>query len=76
MIKDMLTFEITGTGDTIEIHADLKGLSRLIEILKKLPEEVGHTHLMTSTLGGTELTKEKQGVNNKLANHVKIVLWK
>ena len=69
-----LTFEVAD-DDTIEIHADSKGLKKLIQIFHKTLETGDHEHLMTEEWGGKELTNEKQGLSNKLINHVKIMKW-
>ena len=70
----MLTFEIT-ENDSIEIHSDTEGLEGLIKSFKKVLDEDDHVHLMTEEWRGNELSAKKQGVNNKLINHVKIMKW-
>ena len=69
-----LTFEIS-EGNSIEIHADSEGLKMLIQILQKTFKTGDHEHLMTEDWGGDELSNEKQGPNNILCNHVKIMKW-
>ena len=71
----MLTFEITRDGDVVEIHANQDGLSTLIRCLEELRVHGDHIHLMTQDWGGQELTQEKQGPENRLVNHVKLMLW-
>lgn len=75
MSKPLLTFELTQTGDTVEIHADLVGLTRLIKTLQNVLERGEHEHLMTPRWGGAELSEEKQGRETKLLDHVKVILW-
>jgi hypothetical protein len=72
----MLTFEITQDGDVLEIHADQAGLSSLIRRLDQLRSHQGHLHLMTPAWGGEELSEGRQGSENRLLNHVKVMLWK
>ena len=70
----MLTFELTN-NESIEIHVDTEGLKDFIQALQKVLEAEDHLHLMSSEWGGNELSSEKQGVDNKLVNHVKIMKW-
>ena len=70
----MLTFETT-ENDSIEIHADIEGLKKLIQTLQKILDGDDHVHLMTEEWGGNELSGGKQGTRNKLINHVKIMKW-
>lgn len=77
MVDYTLTFEITPDGDEIEIHATKEGLSHLKKQIEHLLEKgEDHTHLMTSSWGGNELSEEVQGENNKLISHVKVFIWK
>jgi|LakMenEpi03Aug12_release.lakeMendotaPanAssembly.Ray.scaffolds.fasta_scaffold261020_3 hypothetical protein len=34
-----------------------------------------HRHLMTKNWGGTELSSDKQGLDNTLYHHVKLFFW-
>jgi hypothetical protein len=72
----MLTFELANDKDELEIHCDKKGLKDFIQILSKVLEKGEHEHLMSPSWGGTELSHDKQGENNILLNHVKVLLWK
>ena len=76
MSKRFLTFELVDDGDAVEIHGNSEGLSELIAVLKTTIEHGEHQHLMTPFYGGSGLSEEKQGLNNQLVNHVKIVPWK
>lgn len=38
-------------------------------------KESGHRHLMTRDWGGSELSNDKQGLDNSLCHHVKIFFW-
>lgn len=74
----MLTFESDKTNDQLEIHGDKEGLLKLAKILTDMAgqNESEHRHLMTQDWGGSELTNEKQGLDNNLYHHVKIFFWK
>ena len=50
----MLSFEITESGKTIQIHVDRDGLSILKRALDDL-EARGHIHLRSPPSGGSEL---------------------
>jgi hypothetical protein len=73
----MLTFEYNN-DEQLEIHGDKEGFLNLAKILIEMAEEKesGHRHLMTKDWGGTELSSDKQGLNNDLLHHVKIFFWK
>lgn len=73
----MLTFELNNNNDRVEIHGDKKGLLKLANILFDMANqnESEHRHLMTASWGGDELNSDRQGLNNKLLNHVKILFW-
>ncbi len=75
MSESLLTFELGKPGNTLEIHMNEEGLSRLIDRLQRIPKHGGHDHLMTAKWGGGELSEETQGKNNQLIDHVKIILW-
>jgi hypothetical protein len=70
----MLTVEYNPKG-FVEIHCDEKGLDSLSATLRQLKEHGGHQHLKTPAWAGAELTESKQGSDNELINHLKIVLW-
>ena len=50
----MLSFEITESGKTIQIHIDSNGLSILQRALDNLKKH-GHIHLRSPPSGGSEL---------------------
>ena len=75
MNDQLLTFELVHDGDSLEIHANQKGLDTLISCLKRLRQTGGDIHLMTETWGGSELSGNIQGKGNILINHVKVMLW-
>ena len=59
----------------VEIYCDEKGIDLLIDELIKLKKYGGHTHLMTPSWAGNELTEEKQGGDeNILVNHLCIIM--
>lgn len=74
----MLTFESADKGDRLEIHGDKEGLLRLAKIFTEMAEQEDseHHHLMTKDWGGSELSDEKQGLNNELYHHVKLFCWR
>lgn len=74
----MLTFESNKADEQLEIHGDKEGLLTLAKILIEMAEqkESEHRHLMTEDWGGSELSSDKQGLNNDLCHHVKILFWK
>ena len=73
----MLTFESADNIDQLEIHGDKDGLLKMAKILIEMAEqnESEHRHLMTEDWGGSGLTNDKQGLDNKLYHHVKIFFW-
>ncbi len=75
MKNKLLTFELDKDGEMLEIHGNKEGLKSLISILLKATETGDHSHMMTASWGGEELTDEKQCDENKLINHVKIFNW-
>ena len=74
----MLTFESDKDKDRIEIHGDKEGLLKLAKILTEMAEQDSsdHRHLMTQDWGGSELTSDKQGLDNNFYHHVKIFFLK
>ena len=76
MTVPLLTFELTKQHDQIEVHADSEGLAILIKILERVLKTGQHEHLSTPGWGGSELSEDKQGLNNNLIEHVKVILWK
>ena len=71
----MLTVEYNKIRKRIEIYCDSEGLEILINKLNSLKKNKGHTHLMTPSWAGYELTEEKQGgERNILINHLKIIM--
>ena len=75
MNKPLLTFEMNESDECLEIHGDVDGLSALIACIQKTIADKDHQHLMTEAWGGSELSSEQQGANNKLVNHVRISEW-
>jgi len=80
--KHLLSFVTSDCGRMVSIHADLSGLSLLIEQLTTLRDLVSegdcpHTHLF-SWAGDDELTKSKlenQSQEVNIVDHVKIYGW-
>lgn len=70
----MLTVEINKKDESIEIFCDKEGLELLTKKISILSEKGGHVHLMTPSWAGNELSEEKQGLQNELVNHLRIVL--
>ncbi len=78
MGEKYLTFELTKDGDQLEIHGNEEGLRDLAEVIGKLlnkPNRQEHTHLMTESWGGYELSSELHIDEHKLLNMVTIYLW-
>ena len=58
----------------VAICCDDEGLDFLVEKLTRLRGKRDHTHLMTPSWSGNELTEEKQGGNQyELVNHLRLV---
>ena len=70
----MLTFTVNDERNTVEVHADVAGLTALREEIDGLLAGDDHTHLMTASWGGFGLTEERQGAGH-LIHHVKIYRW-
>jgi hypothetical protein len=77
--KDMLlTVEIKNedkvSDSEVAICFDEEGLSFLVERLSALKGKLDHTHLMTPSWAGNELTEVKQGGDEyTLGNHLRLV---
>ena len=78
MGEKYLTFELTKDGDQLEIHGNEEGLRDLAEVIEKLLKEPNiqeHTHLMTESWGGDELSPKSYYDGHTLLNMVTIYLW-
>ena len=79
MADDLLTFELSGGGNTLEVHGNSAGLKRLAEALNRLAsgQTSDHCHLLTREWGGDELSSEAQGAaqGDRLLNKVTIHCW-
>jgi hypothetical protein len=75
MNHKLLTFELSASGDHMEIHGDIAGLRELSRTLERIIETRQHEHLMTPSWGGSELTEEVQGEGARLLNKVTIHVW-
>jgi Immunity protein 32 len=71
----LLTVERNSQQQAVEIHFDPAGLEFLIKRLEALKANGGHDHLMSSSWAGTELSEEKQGVDNEIVHHLSLHLW-
>ena len=69
----ILTVEWQAEQQELDIVCDDEGLEVLLAKLLKLKKSGGHTHLMTPSWAGDELTEEKQTDHGDLINHVRIV---
>jgi hypothetical protein len=58
----------------VEIYCDPEGLDVLLRKLTLLKARGGHTHLMSSSWAGSELTEQKQGESTTLINHLCVIL--
>ncbi|MFN8598016.1 MAG: Imm32 family immunity protein [Anaerolineae bacterium] len=70
----LLTVEHNKREDSIEVFMDKEGLDFLSKRLETLRKHGGHEHLMTPTWAGNELTEDKQGKNNDLIHHLRLIL--
>ena len=75
MADDLLTFELSPDGDTLDIHGDSSGLRRLAAILERLASgtKADHEHLATREWAGDELSSESQG--GRILDKVTIHSW-
>lgn len=73
-MSEILTFEISNDSQEIEIHGNVEGLTRLVNIIENVIKNQTHNHLMTPSWAGNELSEELQGKNTKLINKVSIGL--
>ena len=71
-MSEVLTFEISNDYQEIEIHGNVEGLTRLMNVIRGVIENQTHEHLMTPSWSGNELTEEIQGENTKIINKVSI----
>ena len=73
----MLTFELRPDGDEIELHGDREGFLELAQALMDLATkgEIDHEHFMTEDWGGGRLSNVRQGLDNRLVHHVKVMFW-
>lgn len=53
--KNLLSFELTKDGDSIEIHGNMDGFDKLIKIIQRAIKNKYHEHLLTPDWGGNEL---------------------
>ncbi|HVH12707.1 MAG TPA: Imm32 family immunity protein, partial [Longimicrobium sp.] len=72
--EPVLTVEFNPRIDAVEIFCDGEGLDLLLDKLTRLKKNGGHTHLMTPTWAGDELSETRQGPDNRLLNHLVIAL--
>lgn len=78
----LLTIEIEEKAQRVVIHGDPDGLRYLAKSLEGIAASADnlttHHHLMTEDWGGTELTSQKQSLDNgvSLVNHLAIYGWK
>lgn len=77
--EKVLTFEFITEEKILIINLNKEGIFLLIDKLNELinnQNEQDHTHLMTSSWGGKELSEIPQCSKSILINHVKINKWK
>ena len=65
----MLTFEIDGSNEGIEVFLDAEGIEEMINYLNYIKEHSDHHHLIV----GKELDSKLINSANKLVKHVKLV---
>lgn len=79
----LLSFVTSASGGYLAVHADLAGITKLIEQLETLrnqleKNECPHTHLFSSEAGGDELTVTKlanEEGEDVVVCHLKIYGW-
>ena len=73
----LLTFEWDYKNEILEIHGNQKGLEKLKTLIDSLLAKTSndHSHLMTESWGGDELSDDKRCLDNEIINHVKIFKW-
>lgn len=72
----IFTVEHNSNSECVEIFLDNEGIEFFLRKLNKLHKNGGHTHFMTPSWAGYELTEERQGNDNELINHLKVYLKK
>jgi len=80
MSMHLLTFEVSEDGEQLFVHADPQGLRILTSTLRQLVAHAAtspqtHTHLMSESWGGDELTEEPQANDTRLIHKVTIYAW-
>lgn len=80
MSKPDYLLSVLADKGQVFVHADRKGLTRLIDELVSLRDKVDagvceHVHLMSSAWGGSDLSEEKGCGEGDLADHLKIYAW-
>ena len=68
----MLTVELNTKGDAVEIFFDAEGAELLKGYINDALVRGDHYHLKTSEWAGSELSSERQGLDNVLINHLRI----
>lgn len=80
MNDKIFTVEYDSEQECVEIHLDENGAAELMRVLQECRESASneHVHLFTPSWGGNMLTETKQneGAESKLINHLKIMYWK
>lgn len=74
----ILTVELkkqpNGSPEEVAICCDQQGLELLVAKLQRLSGKADHTHLMTPSWAGTDLTEVKQGgAPFELVHHLRLV---
>ena len=82
MPDHVLCFATDNEGNQVFIHADAKGLDRLINSLTRLRQKLNenicdHDHFMSEAWGGSDLSKKVVALGQPLIiiDHVKIYAW-
>ena len=72
----MISFELNGDEDIVEINVDDAGRNKLIDILQRLNiDNNNHVHLMTKEWGAGEIDDVPQNKENSIVNLVNIRIW-
>ena len=79
-MEKLLTIELGGKDQIVEMHLNKLGSEYLRDILSKLIAENQNCdhHLMTPDWGGNELTSDQQNLKegSKLIHNLKLFYWK
>ncbi|MBK7946817.1 MAG: immunity protein 32 [Flavobacteriales bacterium] len=68
----MLTVELNKKGEAVEIFFDEAGAELLKRYIDDALKHRDHYHLMTPEWAGSELSSDRQGLENELIHHLRV----